>query len=192
MNSVWSTSGQTLTDHGQAWANMVKNANSWATSAGYQTWVSFSAGEDFEPGMSGPGHARTWLNGFIAAGTSYNVFDFAGNAGCPAQTGNNACSNGWHTDDVWYMAWGSSDSNPLPEIYQQLNATVWYYIDVYATNHGNNTAMNFVGSTSECAAVTPPCTQNTPDQAWSQLYDAVNPTPGDTNIQWSINFTWDT
>ncbi len=180
--------------HARAWANLVNDANAWAA-VDFSDWISFSGANDMEPCFSlsdctGPDHTRQWLSAFIGAGFAWNVFDYGGAGGCGQSHGNNTCNNGWHTDDEAWLQWDSGASNPLPEVYVSAVATEEYYIDYYAVNTVHDQPMNFVGSVSECEPGS--CSNELgPNNAWSDLYDAVNPDPGDTHIQWSVVIKFD-
>lgn len=181
------------TNHGQAWGILINNANDWAA-GGYASRVSFSGGSDMEPGFKDPGDTRDWVNGFGDTVNDWNLFNFGSADGCSQTIGNySACGTGthpgWGSNDVWYISWGSGWSNPVPEVYYDVNATQWYWLSKYGLdNHPAVGAMNFAASLSQRAACS--CT-NTPNEAWNALWDAIHPGATADDIRWSSNIKFD-
>ncbi len=185
--------------HGQAWAQMVRDVNTWITSAGYNSKMSAAGANDMEPSWDSPTETKSWVGGYFSATPvvalyNYGSCDSCPYFGCPTCTPN----NGWSLDDIWYVSWGATAAYPLPEIYlaSGANADQWYRMGVYSyTNHGN--AMNFQGSFTQwqaCQDAGPgacPYTGNTPATGWTQLFNALGSDPRTSQpLNWSTDITW--
>lgn len=183
--------------HGQAWANMLKNIGAWlsANSAGSQTSV--LAAIDIEPGYSSPATASNWVNGYTSAWISpYVLYNYGSANGCPLSGTSSTpgiCSSGWNQENIWYVSWGAAPSFPFPEIYSTAggNAKQWQQISLYSVlAHGG--LMYIVGPLSESQACMQknncPGMDNTPDQAWSQLWSSLN---GDSRTAESPTYSTD-
>ncbi len=186
--------------HGQAWAQLVKNIGAWLlnNSPGSQTTV--RGASDIEMGYSSPTVAYSWVNGYSNIWSSpYFLYNYGDSGGCP-QSGTTKtpgkCNNNWTQENVQYVSWGAPPSYPIPEIYATTgaNAKQWQQISLYSyLAHGNS--IYFFGplSQSQACAQRGGCsgTNNTPDQAWSQLWNALN---GDSrtaqNMSWSTDIKW--
>jgi hypothetical protein len=201
-DSIVGWTDQERSQHGSDWQKMVDGANIWAATSGVSGRVSFAGANDMELGWDGPAHTRQWVSGWRNAGYGWNLFDFGGAAGCSQASGNySACGTpaypDWSSDDVWYIAWGVGDANPFPEIYVRgspwsVQATQWKWLSIYGVSQKGSAPMNFVGAAAETASCG--CTsENTPDQAWADLYNALNSDSrsADPDIRWSVNFRAD-
>jgi hypothetical protein len=201
-SSVCNAGGDNITSaHGQAWAQMVRDVNTWITSNSYNSKLSAAGANDMEPGWDSPSETRVWVNGYFSLPITqtFALYNYGSCDSCPYY---NCLSctppNGWSLDDIWYVSWGATGAYPLPEIYltSGANADQWYRMGVYAyTNHGNS--MNFQGAFTQwqaCQDVGPdacPYTDNTPSQGWTQLFNALNADTRTTQpLKWSTDISW--
>lgn len=189
----WFATGSNSYDHGETIGNTVNNANTWMTQNGYASEVHVRAATDAEPSWNTAGYTGQWSNGYDNTGTVY-YWDFGSADGCPT-SGTGGCNNSWSQYDVWNEAWGYTEAEPIPQIYDDTLALQWGNID------HNEGAMTFLGPMDQHQACAdngnpPSCSglDNTSDQAWDDLYNAlhsVDPqTPPDvTNIRWTFSVT---
>ncbi len=150
---------------GLAWSNMVTSGNNWFNSEGISSQLHMYGAIDAELNWDSPSATLSWGSGYDSVGTS-NYYDIGDAAGC---TG--ACNNGWTHANVNTIAWGDSEALAFPEIYANGDASDWAAIN--STN-----PMLFVGALSQnqaCIDEGLSCTgtDNTPNQAWTDLYNAV-------------------
>jgi hypothetical protein len=128
--------------------------------------------------------SRAWTDGFHSADQNrYQYYDFGDCASCPSIYHPSwSPNNGWTLADIWYVAWGAGPAFPLPLIYANdgINAYQWQYLSRYSSvNKGG--AILFPGPMTESQA----CVQqngcgslnNTPQQGWTQLFEALNSEP---------------
>jgi len=168
--------------HGEAWAQMVMDIESWARATpGIKSAVSVNGASDIEVDYSSPQVARSWVNGFMSSnyrnGYSISLYNYGDAAGCPQRgttriPGN--CNNGWTQQDVL-------DVSPiaLPQIYATsgANARQWQQIALYhILRYGSDPEIWGTLSQRRACAQRGGCsgTDNTPSQAWSQLWDSLN------------------
>jgi hypothetical protein len=197
--------------HGQAWANLVTNLNTWiqtprpGLARGYASQETALGAMDMEVAWNTPGNSRGWSNGYgINYTRGYRHFGDA--AGCP-ETGqtstNRACPTnpnyGWTQEDLWYVAWGNGPAWSLPQMYNTAGAQAreWQQISLYGfLAHGNN-YIKFDGAFTQAQACldhpNPPCsgTNNSPGVGWSQFWDALY-TDSRTAFtpSWLTDVTW--
>lgn len=189
----------TFSNHGAAWAQMVNSVHQWYVDNGYATQVKAEGASDMELAWNGPTTTRSWVDGYDSA-NNRALYDFGNAAGCPT-TGsggtNGLCQNGWTQDDVWYKSWGASPSYPLPEIYLTNgdNAWQWQKVSLYgAVSKGGR--LGFLGSMAQQGAcqqkgTCDPSEMNSPDAAWSQLWDALNSdTRTAQDLSWSTDIRY--
>lgn len=197
-----SNSGSNVTyAHGQTWAQMVNTLNSWVKGNTLTSgkFLVFGA-SDIEPGFSTPTVAYDWVNGYTSSWVSPSYLLNYGSAdGCKTSgtiTTPGTCSNGWTQENVQYVSWGAAPSYPLPEIYSTAggNAKQWQQLSLYSyLAHGSR--MSIVGPLSQSQACIQRggCsgTNNTSDQAWTQLWTYLN---GDAytaqNLSFSTDIAW--
>lgn len=153
---------------GVAWANMVTIGNSWLQSNGIASQTALRAAIDGELDWNGPTSTLQWANGYDSVGTTY-YWDIGDAAGCPPF---GSCDNGWTQTQVGDFAWGFQWAEPLPEIYNNSLAQEWGQI-------AQLSSAIFLGPVSQyqaCADQGSSCvgTDNTPNQAWDDLYNAIN------------------
>ncbi len=184
--------------HGQAWIQLVKDATTAVSS--YASQVSVRGGSDIEIGYSGPSTASLWVNGYASGFSSpYYLYNYGDAAGCPtsgttSSPGN--CDNGWTQDDVEYVSWGASPMYPLPEIYSTAggNAKQWQQIALYSyLAYSSDMVVLAPLSQSAACAQRGGCsgTNNTPQQAWNQLWTELNSDSRTAqDMQWSTDIKW--
>lgn len=194
-----SNSGGNVTfAHGQAWAQMVNTLNAWVRGNTSTNGKFFIYGaSDIEPSFSTPTVAYNWVNGYTNAWVSPSFLLNYGSAdGCPqtnTTTTPGACDNSWTQENIQYVSWGATPSYPFPEIYSTAggNAKQWQQLSLYSyLAHGSR--MNIIGPLSQSQACIQRggCsgTNNTPDQAWIQLWTYLN---GDARTVQNLSFSTD-
>lgn len=160
---------------GSWWASTVNKEEAWFQDNGYASQAQGRGAIDAEMAWNGPAPTLTWSHDYDSSG-SYYYYDFGDAAGCPS------CQNGWSERNVYYMAYGDSLAEALPEIYNSAMATEWGDIASYAyASLGAD--MGFLGSMSQyqaCKDLGQTCSgaDNTAAQAWTDLYDALNCSAG--------------
>lgn len=185
--------------HGQAWAEMINDINSWLISNGYSGQVLAVGASDIEIGWNTPQISHDWVAGYDSA-NEWPLYSFGDAAGCPpsGECGTSSFPS-WTQEDVWFHAWGAPPSYPLPLIYANsgINANQWYEMSVYSYEaHGE--AITFVGAVTQFQACqqrpSPICDllDNTPGEGWSQLRGFLNSDPRTMqNLPWVTDFKWD-
>lgn len=171
--------------HGQAWARMVNQVNDWflnVCARGCDGQVDAVGASDIELDWAPYETTLDWLVGYDSANNA-PLYNFGAIPGCPYLASPGAsCGGGYSKEQVWMVTYGLSPVWPLPEIYRTdgVNAQQWYLMSVYSyTAHGIK--MQFIGPMSQYQA----CLQrggcnsinNTPQQAWTQLYALLNGDP---------------
>jgi hypothetical protein len=187
--------GYTGYGHGQAWAQMINGIGSWISSPpSYASKETIDAGSDMETGWGNPSTTRAWADGYASA-FQYPYYDYGDAGGCPPY---GSCNGLWYQEDVYHVSWGAQPAWPLPDIYCQVcyagdtnggNAAQWYQMSLYAyVNHGSRMAIS--GSMTQWYADGQCCT-NSPDQGWTQLYNALNADWRTAqSLAWSTDLTW--
>ncbi|ADU51648.1 hypothetical protein Tmar_1538 [Thermaerobacter marianensis DSM 12885] len=166
--------------HGQAWANMVNSINDWFKSRGYSSQVYAVGASDMELGWNSPSVTKNWVNGYDSVNL-HPLYNFGDAAGCPSTetSGNAYCSNGWYQADVYYISWAAPPAVPTPQIYRNdgIQARQWWSISLYGYKYGSG-SMRFRASLTQYQACQQngcdPSIDNTPEQGWKQLWDALN------------------
>ncbi len=144
---------------GQAWGQMVNNAQNYSVSNGYNNLIGVYGADDIEVEWANFTLTSNFVNGYNAASTRL-FFDYGDDSG-------GTSPSPWTAYDVWYVAWGAADSYPLPEIYYNADAVYdWEPLNVWACNNEGG-PMYFKGVMSEYP------TGNTPSQAWYDMYNAL-------------------
>jgi hypothetical protein len=149
-----------------------------------------------------PANTRAWVDGYASAyqGTAW-LYNYGDCGRCRSDgvilpVPGSGANSGWTQEDVWYISWGAGPAWAIPEIYNTLgtNARQWQNIVLYSrVNHGS--PMGIKGTLTQWQACQdrPPCagTNNTPDQGWSQLWNALNADPRTAqDVPWSTDITW--
>ena len=186
---------QKITDHGTAWADMVNQVNQWLQSNGLFGQVQAYGASDIEIGWNTPTLSRDWIAGYEKVNV-YPLIHFGDAAGCPYEDNPDwPCGGEWTLEDVWYVSWGASASIPLPLIYltNGVHAQQWAYLSQYGVSeHGSR--MDFTGVfTQSQACVQWGCsgTDNTPEQAYRQLYHELNKYPSTAQeLNWTTDIRW--
>ncbi|MCB2202944.1 hypothetical protein KQH56_02950 [bacterium] len=187
--------GAKMTAHGAAWAGMVDDVNQWARDEAIYGQVQAYGASDIEVGWNSPERSKDWLDGY-GAGNETPLIHFGDAAGCPYgdMTGT-TCGNGWTQEDVWYVSWGFPPSLPLPLIYRTdgVQADQWARLSRYAfANHG--APMNFTGvftQSQACEQAYCNKTDNTPSEAYWQLYEELNADPITAQeLAWKTDIRW--
>lgn len=147
-------------------ANLVDVVKVWLDAHGISWQVSVDVASDMETGYDSASKTRPFVDGFNGNDPNgYLLFDYG-----------DAWVNGsWSTSDIYYVSWGAAHDVPLPEIYTQAGANAWTNVRLSAT-------MYFMGVMAECHSGDPlpsgtcsnPSGQNTPTQAWNQLWNTLN------------------
>jgi len=183
--------------HGQAWAQMVGRVDSWLKAPpNYAVKEMVVGANDIELSWNTPAISRAWVDAYAAV-NARPYYDYGSCDSCPFfKCPNCTPSNGWSTDDIWYVTWGSKPAWPLPEIYRTDggNADQWYRMSVYAYN-AHALRMGMVGSLTQWQACQDRggCTgvNNTPKAGYTQLYNALNADPRTAqSLEWSTDITW--
>jgi hypothetical protein len=160
------------TTAGRQWATLVDNARKATTPQ-----VTLTAAIDAEPSWSTPAWARDWIKAYTDA-TKTPLYAANSADGCPS-TGNGACSNGWTLKDVHLASGGNQPTvATIPQIYRTdgIQARQWANISNWGhTNTGD--PLRFAAAMSQntaCEQRTCNNTDNTPQQAWTQLKQALD------------------
>jgi hypothetical protein len=170
-----SDGGVSGADAGRAWAGVVNDAAGASTGA-----VSVVGAVDAEPAWSSPAWARDWVKAFT--GASGRTLYAANSAdGCPTYgSSSESCNNGWKLADLHYVATGAAPTVvALPQIYRTdgIQARQWAAISAWGATKGPG-PVRFAGAMSQHTACQQrggcTTTNNTPQQAWTQLHDELN------------------
>jgi hypothetical protein len=169
---------------GADWASLVGGVASWVTTLGAAaSGVSVVGANDMEPGWGTRSWARAWVDGYLA-GTAVPLVSFGSADGCPTYgSTSTTCNNGWTVEDVWYVSGGASSRvSVIPQIYRTdgIQASQWARISSWgATNRQR--PLTFAGALSQSRACQQrggcTTTANTPEAAWSQLWQALRAHP---------------
>ncbi|MBI4497918.1 MAG: hypothetical protein HY689_08485 [Chloroflexi bacterium] len=187
---------QVTYSHGRAWAQMVNQVAVWLYNSGYSSQVHAAGASDMEMSWNSPPTTRAWVDGYSSANW-LNLYNYGDAAGCPPY---GSCGTSsypeWTQDDVWYISWGAKPAWPLPEIYLTNggNAQQWYRLSLYAYL-ARGGRMHIAGTLTQYQACQQvgchPATANTPQQGWSQLWDALNADPRTAqSLRWSSDIRW--
>jgi hypothetical protein len=162
--------------HGQAWGAMVSNLASWIQSKGYGSELFALGSGDLEPSWGSVSQTESWVNGYSTASQLY--FDFGSADGCPPYGG---CTNGWSQAAEYYVAWGATWADAVPEIYTESGsqAAQWESISLWGSYNGGSGPIAFSAALSQyqaCKDIGSSCSgaDNTPAQSWTQLTIAMN------------------
>lgn len=199
--------------HGRAWAEMTRNVYSWVVQRGYANQVTVSGATDIELAWNYPLNTIAWVDGFNDNdNNSVIYYDYGTCDGCPTRfqpNTNPSLVNGWTMTVAHYTAWRVAPAWPIPEIYTTtgtynniyypngINAAQWSYLSKWGVDHGYE-KMIFLSAMTQlqaCGGVNnPECedVDNTPQQAWYQLFNEVNFWPGTSldNIPWMTDIDW--
>lgn len=195
--------------HGSAWGNMVASINSWFSTHSYSSQVEAEGAIDAESGFyASASAARSWASGY---GTGSLFQNFGSANSCPTGSYGTSvpgytCTSTpkWTQDDYWYLSWGASAAEPLPEIYNSLittlpngtqsdpNAQQWEMIRLYG-NAAHTSAIYPSGSFTQHQACGSGCsgTNNSPLTGWTHLHDSLSYySPTDTTLNFATDVKW--
>jgi hypothetical protein len=185
-------------EHGQAWARMVNDINQYYVASGISNRIDAFGASDLELGWNNAEVTRGWVNGYNSV-NNYPLLDYGDANGCPTRAHLDwTCRSGWTKDDVWYVAYGSGASYPLPLIYATDggNAQQWALLSLYSyTTHGARMEIQGVMTQWQaCYQMPSGCGRgldNTPQQGWRQLYDELQrDTRTAQTLPWSTDILW--
>jgi hypothetical protein len=183
-------------NHGLEWAEMVNEINAWAVDEDVFSQVQVYGASDIEVAWNTVGWSRAWVDGYDQA-NQYPLLHFGDAAGCPYADGSTSttCGNEWTLEDVWYVSWGSGASLPLPLIYltNGVHAKQWANLSRYSVSqHGS--PINFTGVLTQwqaCEQADCKGTDNTPNQAYDQLYTELAKDPQTAQVMdWRTDIRW--
>ncbi|PKO04388.1 MAG: hypothetical protein CVU41_17385 [Chloroflexi bacterium HGW-Chloroflexi-3] len=179
-------------NHGKAWAQMVITLNDWVKTQGYASRVSVAGASDIELAWNSALISHAWVKGFDDYDQGkYIFYNFGACEGC--DIGINLTkppdpykdlTGDWTHAKVHYSAWGAPPAWPIPEIYLNngYNANQWANISKVGVMLGY-VPIYFFSPLSQYQACLgnndPSCPymDNTPQEAWIQLYKAINARP---------------
>ncbi|MBE0687127.1 MAG: hypothetical protein IH585_14145 [Anaerolineaceae bacterium] len=179
-------------NHGKAWAQMVITLNDWVVASGYAARVSVAGATDIELAWNSAKISHAWVDGFDDYDQGkYIYYNFGTCEGCDIGINLSVppdpykdLTGDWTHAKVHYSAWGVPPAWPIPEIYlnNTYNANQWANISKVGVMLGY-IPIYFFSPLSQYQACLgeddPSCpyTDNTPQEAWIQLYKAINTRP---------------
>jgi hypothetical protein len=184
-------------NHGKAWAGLVNEANHVLQANGWSKQVVVLGAIDLELSWSSPTVANAWLDGYDSK-NEVRVLNYGDAAGCPPATSSCGTSSHpeWDSQSVWYAAWGHPSVWPLPEIYLNsgIMAEQWHQIAHHGITYDLSLAISSGAMTQSAACAERGCdstTDNTPQEGWTQLWNALNDADGtDQTPKWSTDISW--
>ena len=186
-------------NHGFAWAAMVRSVQSWLISTNFAREVKVSGATDIELAWNYARISNKWVDGFDANDNNQVIFyNFGTCDGCPTRLAPNPNPDlvyDWTFPLVHYAAWRAAPAWPIPEIYATngINARQWAYLSKWGTDQGYS-KMQFLSALTQYQACNANCPglDNTPQQAWQQLYDETKiwPVTQLINIPWMTDIEW--
>ena len=189
-----------MTAHGAVWARMVNTLNQTLLDNNMLQQVQAYGASDIELGWNSPAQSKAWLTGYGSAAEA-PMIHFGDAAGCPYEDrpyldcGTSAFPE-WTSEDVWYVSWGFAPSLPLPLIYltSGVHAQQWAFLSQYAVaNHGARIDFTGVFTQSQACEQWNTCTttDNTPSEAYWQLYTELNKYPETAQeLDWKTDIRW--
>ncbi|QRN83468.1 hypothetical protein JR338_01560 [Chloroflexota bacterium] len=185
--------------HGAVWARMVNTLNQTLFDNNMLQQVQAYGASDIELGWNSPTNSIAWLTGYGSVAEAPMLY-YGDAAGCPFDAlPNLECGTStfpeWTLENVWYVSWGFEPSLPLPLIYltSGVHAQQWATLSQYAYDtHGAR--MDITGVFTQMQA----CEQwecsgmdNTPAEAYSQLYKELNESPDTAqSLDWATDIRW--
>ncbi|WP_159943470.1 MULTISPECIES: hypothetical protein [unclassified Nocardiopsis] len=166
-------SGLTGTHAGQRWAHLVTQVRKDSTTDA----VTITTALDAEPSWSTPAWARDWLAAYTKA-TTIPLYAANSADSCPTTTSSD-CANGWSLADVHHMAGGGNPRiHVIPQIYRTDGIQARQWANISRWGHTNTRdPLRFAGAMSQhtaCQQRSCTKTDNTPQQAWTQLKEALD------------------
>lgn len=200
---------------GQLWGEMVTRLNQWAVSSGYAHQVAVAGAIDIEwasnSGWNTPAVTRAWVDGFDSRDNNDSLvyFNFGACVGCPIVPKPDwkySDAVPWTQDHIWYVSWGAPPALTVPEIYRNDGylAKQWQAISLYGVLYRPSYGrINFPGPMTqwqscqqrggkECTRTDGYGLDNTPEEGWQQLYDALNSDPRTAQdvLRWVTDIRW--
>lgn len=187
--------------HGEKWAYLVADAQSWMTIQGYATQVTVAGANDIEQSWNTPAVTIPWVDGFDDYDQNrFIYYNYGSCSNCPTRLDTSLVPpNGWTTWSVFYVSYGVLPSWPIPEIYANsgVNARQWAYLSYYAATHNWGGPVYYPGLMTEwqsCQQYPSGCDpiDNTPNDGWSQLKSELAYWPVTTQpyIPWVTDIAW--
>lgn len=141
---------------GQQWGNMINSLQSFINDNHYNGVVGINGAGDLEVEWNSFALTSSLVNGYNSV-TRHIYFDFGDDS-----------PGWWSYYQVWYVAYGATDSLPLPEIFYNSDAVYdWEPLSIWACNHEGG-PIYFKGTIAENAPGT-----NSPYQAFVDMYNAA-------------------
>jgi Beta-propeller repeat len=191
--------------HAHEWAAMVARLGELVSARDYASKIQVHGGMDMQLLWETKDITLAWLNAYNdyflrpgpSAPTAARLYDFGSCEDCQyCLNPSFSCrlADDWTLKDAWYKAWGSSLSWPVPEIYNELgtNATQWYTLALYSLDVESKW-MDFSGVLTQWQLTgAKPGVNNTPEEGWRQLFDALyqNPRTRLQYIPWLTNIRY--
>lgn len=203
---------------GYAWANMVKDVQTYITSGvNWSPWINAYSGNDVEPDYSTSYWAREWYRGYGDVVSARRIYDFGSLDACPAgyslsggvwvsgQTSSPGnCLAGWTQDDAYYVSWGFALAYNIPAIYTNYDSTnafspqsvQWERIVRYASlRYGRTMSISgILTQQAACSEVGCPSTEdNSPTEGYDQLWNSLQYIDGGSGAQtpsWLTDISW--
>jgi hypothetical protein len=142
---------------------------------------------------------RAWVDGYASVTPQRFLYDLGDAGGCP-QNGTTIvrgqCNADWTQEDAWYVSWGATPSQAIPEVYTTNGsmAAQWANLSLYGyLAHNANIilagALTTLGTCQQNGCS--PSIANPPAQGWQQMYNALKlDTRTAQTLTWSTDMTW--
>jgi hypothetical protein len=194
-------------EFGKRFGNLVNSLNVWAVQNHYASQVYVAGANDIEWGGGSWNTyyvTRGWVDGFNDYDRGVHIyFNFGACAGCPTtinSTSRNWKYGDWTMDAIYYVSYGAAPAYTVPEIYLNtgINAAQWAAMSKFGAVY-KGARIDYVGPMTQYLAcqvrsgdTTCPQMDNTPQQGWQQLYDALNADPltAQAVMRWVTDITW--
>lgn len=190
-------------NHGKAWALMVKDVSNWVIQQGFAGQVSIAGANDIELAWNYATISHAWANGFNDYDQGVHIYyNYGACEGCDtsinlavAPDPNKDLYYDWTPKKAHYTAWGVQPAWPIPEIYltSGAHANQWANLSKVGVDLGYS-KMYFLSAMTQLQACGGGCsyTDNTPVEAWYQLYNAINARPetAQSTIPYMTDIDW--
>ncbi len=180
-----SVEGRTYSLAGQDWAQFVLSVVAAANDPqnGIRGDFIVDGAVDMEQDWNTAANSRAWVRGYGGVSGAPPLYNFGTCEGCNAgfsymtscayhagqycniPSAGIILNNSWSVDDVYYVSYGNSIAQPLPEIYGDVFAREWAYVALYGTANDPQRVPDahgfvFAGELTQCVADLGP---NAPD-----------------------------
>ncbi len=146
---------------GTQWGSLINNIRAYLNSVGQGSQITVRAADDIEAGYDCYSIVSQFLTGYENNNPAdADLLDYGDAAYGSSCRGGSA----WTEAQIYSAAYGYPADYPFPEIYYSGQITDWYNVYV------NEGYMNFFGTLSQY-----PAGGYTPDQAWTNFYNALHP-----------------